>query len=187
MSSNDYTATTGGTLKLKGAIPKSSKTHKKKRLKPALPSSSNPSVLVQGGSTWKEVENQDKCLGEEAANKEERLAADKEEKNEEEQVVMPRLGKTDAEIRHEDRRRRKVAIITTFLSTSLHFTPLLWLYFQIQLTHHINTLFPPTIEESIANQDQYFTHVATRTPQTRRHQNPQRACRGAKPLPQQPE
>ena len=153
MSSNDYTATTGGTLKLKGAIPKGSKSHKKKRMKPALPSSSNPSVSIQDGSSEKEVKNQDHYLGEEAANKEERLAVDKEEEIEEEQVMMPRLGKTDAEIRHEDRRRRKVAIITTFLSTSLHFTSVLWLYFQIQPTHHINILFSPTMEESIANQD----------------------------------
>lgn len=150
MSSNDYTATTGGTLKLKGAILKSSKSHKKKRPKPALPSSSNPSVSIQDGSTEKEVKNQDHNSGEEAANKEERLAVDQEEKNEEEQVMIPRLRKTDAEIRHEDRRRRKVAI-TTFLSTSLYSTSVLWLYFQIQLTHHINILFSPMIEVSIAD------------------------------------
>lgn len=118
MSSNDYTSVTSGALKLKGTTSTTSKSHKKKRLKPALPSSSNPSISTQGAGADREVEGQDKSLGEEeTTNKKEGSDGDEDEKKEE-QDMAPRLGKTDAEIRHEERRRRKVIqlFFTTFIS-----------------------------------------------------------------------
>lgn len=98
MSSNDYTPVTSGALKLKG-LP--SKLSKKKRPKPALPSS---------GTAEEEVEDRDKVVSEEHKDtkEEDQVGSDKDTNNEEQQSSIPKVRKTEAEIRHEQRRRRKV-------------------------------------------------------------------------------
>ena len=107
MSSNDYTPTTTGALKLKGSSTASKiSKHKKKRPKPALTTSSE-----DGAEKGIQTKPQNEKLEEKEEQEEEELQ-EKEKEDETrrkvEEEMVKGAGKTDAEIRHEERRRRKV-------------------------------------------------------------------------------
>lgn len=105
MPAEDYTSATSGTLKLKGAH-NSKISKKKKRPKPPQPSSNNqdsatlppvarePSTDKNGSNVGSELEKLERKGDEEGAEKEE--------------IPLHGRGKTEAEIRHEERRRKRV-------------------------------------------------------------------------------
>lgn len=130
MPHDDYTASTGGSLKLKGVNPASkiSKPHKKKRPKPPQPAESSGTAL--GTAKQAEKEGGDEIVGERYLSKndgsEQReneevdgksLGVGDGRERSEEGVILGAVGKTEAERRHEERRRRRVCGILTTTST----------------------------------------------------------------------
>lgn len=130
MPHDDYTASTGGSLKLKGVNPASkiSKSHKKKRPKPPQPAESSDTTL--GTAKQVEKEGGDEIVGERYLSKND---GSEQRENEEvdgkslgeedgregkgEGVILRAVGKTEAEKRHEERRRKRVCGILTTTST----------------------------------------------------------------------
>lgn len=122
MTQDDYSATSGGALKLKGVNSKISKSHKKKRPKPPQPAESPDPIL----HAEKEQERKlgDEGLGDSSPkNSEESKVVENDdgkrgEKGEEEgsgdNIIMRAIGKTEAERRHEERRRRRVCVVSSY-------------------------------------------------------------------------
>lgn len=121
MPRDDYTASAGGALKLKGVSSSSkiSKPHKKKRPKPPQPAESSGTVL----GTGKQVE---KVAGDDLVGEGNLSNADGSEQREKDEVddgkmtgeedggegvILRAVGKTEAEKRHEERRRKRVSRI----------------------------------------------------------------------------
>lgn len=102
MPANDYTAAVSGGLKLKSANPSSkvSKSHKKKRPKPSQPADANADKSKNGTADD----------GEDIKDERDDDTVDKCEQALEEGAAMspPRAGKTEAELRHEEHRRKRV-------------------------------------------------------------------------------
>ena len=111
MPADEYATATGGSLKLKGVNPSSkvSKSHKKKK-KPKAEKPSSPSNLEE--STGNGVDDPIKTIGEPETVDEHVLARAKSEKQIEEdleaEISARGRGKTEAELRHEEHRRRRV-------------------------------------------------------------------------------
>ena len=118
MPRDEYTAGAGGALKLKGVSSSSkiSKPHKKKRPKPPQPAESSGAVL----GTEKQVE---KVAGDDLVGEGNLSNADGSEQREKDEVddgkrtgeedggegvILRAVGKTEAEKRHEERRRKRV-------------------------------------------------------------------------------
>lgn len=125
MPHDDYTASTGGALKLKGvgSASKISKTHKKKRPKPPQPAEFSDKTL----GTEKQVEKvvEDETVGErrlsmkDGSEQRENDEVDETRMGEEEVeegVILRAVGKTEAERRHEERRRKRVCEILLLIS-----------------------------------------------------------------------
>jgi protein FAM32A len=105
MPAEDYTPATSGTLKLKG-VQNSKISKKKKRPKPPQPSSSNQDSTTlpptageltadkNGSDVGSELEKLDKKGHDDGVEKEE--------------ISLHGRGKTEAQIRHEERRRKRV-------------------------------------------------------------------------------
>jgi len=116
MPGNDYTAAVGGGLKLKG-VNSSSKVskHKKKKPKPE----SNPAVeekpKEKASTTSREI---DPDASESVVRKE-----DGDMPREDEATPPPRAGKTEAEVRHEERRRKHVCFIHAIASHNIQLKP----------------------------------------------------------------
>lgn len=118
MPGDDYSAVVSGGLKLKG-VNSSSKVskHKKKKLKPAQPmeSEKNPdkSEDATDGASTEEL----RPKGEEAGDitKKDHGGEGSREREREEEATPPpqRAGKTEAELRHEERRRKRVCFSHT--------------------------------------------------------------------------
>lgn len=114
MPHDDYTASAGGALKLKGvnSASKISKPHKKKRPKPRQPAESSDTVL----GTGKQAE---KTVGDEFEGSLSKTGGSEQSDNDEvdgksmgeEGVILKAVGKTEAERRHEERRRKRVCEI----------------------------------------------------------------------------
>ena len=103
MPANDYTAAVSGGLKLKSANPSSkvSKSHKKKRPKPSQPADANADKSKKGTTDD----------GEDIKDERDDATVDKSGQALEEGEAMsspPRAGKTEAELRHEEHRRKRV-------------------------------------------------------------------------------
>lgn len=98
----DYTSQTKGALKLKGGVPPISKPnrHKKKKKKVDVELEPEPE---------KEIQREDEEEEEEERGEE----REKEERGEEGEKDVMR-GKTAAEVRHEERRRKKVSLSFPF-------------------------------------------------------------------------
>lgn len=114
MPADDYTAAVSGGLKLKGVNTsgKVSKSHKKKRPKPSQPESSadasaekSKGEAVDGGEDVKDIP--------------EDATIDKGKQVFEDGEATPpqQAGKTEAELRHEERRRKRVCYIHLLLSS----------------------------------------------------------------------
>lgn len=111
MPHDDYTASAGGALKLKAvnSASKISKPHKKKRPKPPQPAESSDTVLGAG----KQVE---KAVGDEFEGSLSKTGGSEQKDNDEvdgkstgeEGVILKAVGKTEAERRHEERRRKRL-------------------------------------------------------------------------------
>lgn len=103
MPADDYTAAVSGGLKLKNVSSSSkvSKSHKKKRPKPAQPESSADANAEK---------SKNGAIDDDEDNKDEQddAAIDKGKEALEDDGGAPRAGKTEAELRHEERRRKRV-------------------------------------------------------------------------------
>lgn len=153
MPADDYTAAVSGGLKLKNVIssPKVSKSHKKKRPKSSQPESSisaNAEISKDGDKNDGGDATIDRDDG--TIEKSGQLLENGEAKS------PPRAGKTEAELRHEERRRKRVCYFHTLAS---------------QISTRGSWL------NNVA--------LARRAAQARRHQDAQRACGRTEPLPQQ--
>ena len=118
MPSSDYTTVVGGGLKLKGSKPNGIEKKKKKTKKPTAPSTSTPFPTTSAVSAADRREK-DSETGLEAALKDEDDSVTR-RANEEDEDEGPRDGdekgtkvysrqKTEAEMRHEEMRRRRVS------------------------------------------------------------------------------
>lgn len=114
MPSSDYTSAASGGLRLKGVNPSSKITkHKKKRPKPAEQSSDPTTSDPKSKSQDPNHDNLDKTPAEKLKVEE---IHNQDHRDED---VLPRpAGKTEAELRHEERRRRRVCTLL-----SLNFPP----------------------------------------------------------------
>ena len=121
MPQDDYSATSSGALKLKGVNSKVSKSHKKKRPKPLQPAES--SDTTQHAETGQDKNSGDEILGDPSLkNKNSREVGGNDDRKEQEvneeglreDVAFRAVGKTEAERRHEERRRRRVCGIFPF-------------------------------------------------------------------------
>ena len=107
MPADDYTAAVSGGLKLKSlnSSSKVSKSHKKRRPKPAQPGSSADASAEKSN---------DGAIDDGEDVKEERDDATMDQSEpapkDGEAISLPRAGKTDAELRHEERRRKRVRL-----------------------------------------------------------------------------
>ena len=112
MPADEYATATGGSLKLKGVNPSSkvSKSHKKKKKKPKAEEPSSSSNLEE--STENGLDDSLKTIREPETADEDALAREKSEKMIEEdleaEISARASGKTEAELRHEEHRRRRV-------------------------------------------------------------------------------
>ncbi|KAL8659939.1 MAG: hypothetical protein Q9226_000161 [Calogaya cf. arnoldii] len=107
MPTSDYTSAAGGGLRLKGVNPSSKITkHKKKKPpKPADPSSTGPTT--EGPTSEKHPEADPDTV----KTPNEKLQSENQDHDQdfgEDETVQPRGGKTEAELRHEERRRRRL-------------------------------------------------------------------------------
>lgn len=115
MTADDYTAAVPGGLKLKGlnSSSKVSKPHKKKR-----PKSSQPGSSADAHAD----ESKDGAIGDGEDVKDERDDATMDQSEQapkdREAISLPRAGKTEAELRHEERRRKRVCYIRMLLLPS---------------------------------------------------------------------
>lgn len=127
MPHDDYTASTGGALKLKGvgSASKISKPHKKKRPKPSQPAEFSDRALGTEEQAEKVVE--DESVGERSLSMKDRSEQRKNdevdgmrmgEEDVKEGVILRTVGKTEAERRHEERRRKRVCEILLLISNS---------------------------------------------------------------------
>lgn len=155
MPADDYTAAVSGGLKLKNvrSSSKISKSHKKKRSKPSQPESSangdaeKPEIGANDHGGDGKVDQDDGTV-----DKSEHVVP------EDSAATSPsRAGKTEAELRHEERRRKRVCRC------------------------HISPSPKPSPRRSLTNN----LASARRAPQARRHQDAQRARGRTEPLPQQ--
>lgn len=153
MPADDYTAAVSGGLKLKNVSSSSkvSKSHKKKRPKSSQPESSisaNAEISKDGAKTDGGDATIDRDDG--TIEKSGHLLENGEA------TSPPRAGKTEAELRHEERRRKRVCYFHTLA-------------------------YPAIYTRVLANN----VALARRAAQARRHQDAQRACGRTEPLPQQ--
>lgn len=103
MPTSEYTSAAGGSLRLKGVDPSSKITkHKKKRPKP----SSDPTTSVPKSEKLQEPEDANPDLDRDRNEKSSKAGDQDQDRRDGEEG--PRGGKTEAEIRHEERRRRRV-------------------------------------------------------------------------------
>ena len=104
MPADDYTAAVSGGLKLKSVSSSSkvSKSHKKKRPKPAQPETSDANA--------EESKDEAKDDSGDTKNDQNDAMMDKNQQvlEDAEALTPPRAGKTEAELRHEERRRKRV-------------------------------------------------------------------------------
>ncbi len=108
MPAEDYTATTSGTLKLKG-VQNSKISKKKKRPKPSQPSSSIQDTVISPTSAGDfSADKHESDIGSELKKKEKENDGDGAEM---EETPHHGRGKTEAEIRHDERRRKRVGSI----------------------------------------------------------------------------
>jgi protein FAM32A len=108
MPSDDYTAATGGGLRLKGV--KDSRIDKKKKKKKEK----------KDAEAFKSVAKNEKA-GERSLDK---VLASEDEKEKEEESLPAGAGKTEAEKRHEERRRKRVCLIQNVLESANVLMPL---------------------------------------------------------------
>ena len=109
MPADDYTAAVSGGLKLKSANPSSkiSKSHKKKRPKPSQPADASADKSKNGTADD----------GEDIKDERDDAVIDKSEQAVDEGAAImspPRAGKTEAELRHEEHRRKRVCLFPQF-------------------------------------------------------------------------
>ena len=160
MPADDYTAAVSGGLKLKNVSSSSkvSKSHRKKRPKSSQPESSANANESANAEKSVDVEKDD---GGDVRDDQDDDTIDKSK-----QVLGDgaatsplRAGKTEAELRHEERRRKRVCRSYTLPFPS---------YLHVRFLAKIAAL-------------------AGRAPQARRHEDAQGACGRTEPLPQQSE
>lgn len=115
MPADDYTAAVSGGLKLKNVSSSSkvSKSHKKKRPKSSQPESS-ANVDAEKPTDEKEDDGEDVKADrdDDAIDKSKQVLEDGAPPS------SPRAGKTEAELRHEERRRKRVCCSYTLLFSS---------------------------------------------------------------------
>ncbi|KAL8924039.1 MAG: hypothetical protein Q9172_002868 [Xanthocarpia lactea] len=106
MPTNDYTSAAGGGLRLKGVNPSSKiSKHKKKRPKPAEIETAQSPSLNQGP----EAESQGQEDGSPDGIRKEKLNSEEDRDHRDRtEGPTPSRGKTEAELRHEKRRRRRL-------------------------------------------------------------------------------
>ncbi|KAL2053947.1 hypothetical protein ABVK25_005876 [Lepraria finkii] len=113
MPGDDYSAVVSGGLKIKG-VNSSSKVskHKKKKLKPAQPMESEKNPDKSEDTTDGALTEELRPKGEEAGDitKKDHGGEGSREREREEEATPPpqRAGKTEAELRHEERRRKRL-------------------------------------------------------------------------------
>ncbi|KAL8669500.1 MAG: hypothetical protein Q9168_005913 [Polycauliona sp. 1 TL-2023] len=111
MPTSDYTSATGrGSLRLKGVNPSSKITKpKKKRPRPAENAPDDPATTASGPkSKPQEPEAEGAFLDPNSKEESKPHGKDQQQDADNDESMQPRAGKTEAEIRHEERRRRRL-------------------------------------------------------------------------------
>ena len=105
MPSDDYSVAVSGGLKLKGVNPSSKVSkHKKKKPKPPQPAAS----YAEGAKEGTSAEKQDPDIEDSDAITKQYSGEDRSMKKGDEATSPAQAGKTEAELRHEERRRKRV-------------------------------------------------------------------------------
>lgn len=128
MPTDDYSAVVSGGLKIKGVNPSSKiSKHKKKKPKPETDPAAAERSKEEGEGTATQKGDTDSTST--ALTKNKGTEGDEEDalrEKEEALTLLSKEGKTDAELRHEERRRKRVSITS---KPSFHFT--LVVYFSV--------------------------------------------------------
>lgn len=158
MPTDDYSAAISGGLKLKG-ISSSSKVskHKKKKPKPQTdPAATNTSKDEAPLAT--QEAGAEESPGQHALTKKSEDREDSKESNED-TTTPPRAGKTEAELRHEERRRKRVCLSSfppPLLST--HAKNALMLY--AQLDERLKREGTKTHKERVEELNRYLSNLS---------------------------
>ncbi len=117
MPSDDYSAAVSGGLKLKGVNPSSKVSkHKKKKPKPAQSAALETAEEAKNSASVEEL----KPDGEDSEAITRRSQDDSTERDEEVMSPPARVGKTEAELRHEERRRKRVGFPHYHFAPEIH-------------------------------------------------------------------
>ena len=126
MGSDEYTAITGGTLKLKGV--KDARITKPKKKKKTTGVDDE-----EKGKKSESAAGKDTALAEKSSRQKEidQALADEMDKEEQEDQPAPGAGKTEAERRYEERRRKRVRLFSLLLGRSIR------VYWPCALSKHV--------------------------------------------------
>ena len=106
MPADDYTAAVSGGLKLKGVSSSSKVSKSRKKKRPTAPESESTTNVRSDKSKDEPIKDGENAT----AEKEESTTIDESERKlgNVEATTPPQVGKTEAELRHEERRRKRV-------------------------------------------------------------------------------
>ena len=153
MPSDDYSAAVSGGLKLKG-VNSSSKVskHKKKKPKPAQSADSETAEKAKNSASAEGL----KPDGEDSEAITRRSQDGSIEKDEEVTSPPARVGKTEAELRHEERRRKRVGFPPDYFASKFHFIVLTVL----QLDERLKREGTKTHKERVEELNRYLSNLS---------------------------
>ena len=153
MPSDDYSAAVSGGLKLKGVNPSSKVSkHKKKKPKPAQSADSETAEEAKNSASAEGL----KPDGEDSETITRRSQDGPMEKDEEATSPPARLGKTEAELRHEERRRKRVGLPHDHFAAEIHFIVLTVL----QLDERLKREGTKTHKERVEELNRYLSNLS---------------------------
>ena len=153
MPSDDYSAAVSGGLKLKGVNPSSKVSkHKKKKPKPAQSAASETAEESKNSASAEGL----KPDGEDPEATTRRSLDGSMEKDEEATSPPVRVGKTEAELRHEERRRKRVGLPYYYFLPEIHSTVLTVL----QLDERLKREGTKTHKERVEELNRYLSNLS---------------------------
>ena len=166
MPADEYATATGGSLKLKGVNPSSkvSKPHKKKKKPKAKKSSSNSNLEenTENGpdDPLKTVDGEPETVDEDALAR--AKAENQIEEDLEAEISARGRGKTEAELRHEERRRRRVGflLLATIPNSSLCIPYTFLLLTSVQLDERLKREGTKTHKERVEELNRYLSNLS---------------------------
>ena len=153
MPSDDYSAAVSGGLKLKGVNPSSKVSkHKKKKPKPAQSAASETAEEAKNSASAEGL----KPDGEDSEAITRRSQDGSMERDEESTSPPARVGKTEAELRHEERRRKRVGFPHDHFAPEIHFIVLTVL----QLDERLKREGTKTHKERVEELNRYLSNLS---------------------------